>query len=665
MKFIHYIGVATMLASLGACTKEKPVTPSGETDNAIVLSAGMSLSPSDVHTKTSGSGIIEGGHSSHQSFTNGTKATLRVDGLWTAAPVSKTTVATAGSVSFNHNALSQSPQLFWDDYGTADPDNASLGRAQGLTIYGAAVNGVTTAPNVSSWTALPWSVAADQTAGWAAKDLVSSNNVRAAGPDGTYKFEERAAGKLLEFTHAMSLVTVNLTAGEGFPGYTTGAANAKFQNAPSVTLLGFNDAGTVNIEAKTVTNSASVANIKAYRDNGASWSAANKSQLTALVFPGEQFADNAEILEIKADGNVYYVTAEKINAAMVAARDTDKEFRQAKNYIINVKVNKTKIVVDATIKDWIVVSASEDQPLINVSETYGSTGAAFEEDFDFFRSVTYASGYSNDAYVEHSESAGVHSYTFHDQLYWPDHNTHYFFRGVYPRVGAGSAQIPSAKVSSAVISVADVEYTTQTYPSDLAIAIPRKLDGSKDETCKVSGHSSANGICATTGTISMNFEYAMSKLQVSLKSSGTVAEGNIVDLNKVKVEIIDSYSSGRIQLCDGLHDTFTNADKADYTLHQLATPISGFDVTTLDAVVPQIIADAVKFRITIMDGSSNVTDVYETQVNLIKDSSDAVVGEWEHGKFYKYELDIMKTKIQIVATIKDWVEVNAGGDVWF
>ena len=73
----------------------------------------------------------------------------------------------------------------------------------------------------TNWEALSWTLPTDQRpTGYqpADKDLLISNNVRAETDDGTYKFDLRNNGKLLEFKHAMSKITVNLKAGAGFTG---------------------------------------------------------------------------------------------------------------------------------------------------------------------------------------------------------------------------------------------------------------------------------------------------------------------------------------------------------------------------------------------------------------------------------------------------------------
>lgn len=697
----------------------------GEADNAIVLKVGVREgSGAQISTrgvddnnhsatgKTDGSNVYGGGHTPFK--TTGTKLALRIDGTWTGKgndnKVSQTTSVTLKDASNQHNLIdSMDPVRYWDDYGTADPNNTA-GRTAGLTIYGIGVDGyAATYGSVdptgipSDWGNVLWNVGvptdglidqSDATSYWKEKDLLTSNNIHVEETnmdyDGTYKFDDYLSDKnndtnkssnILEFTHAMTKITVQLTAGEGFPGYETNPESAAFQSAPTVTLEGFNYTGSVSVEAKTSTPTANAtANIKMHLNEGG---ATHTATFDALVFPGNVFADDKQILTFTADGNTLHVTAEKLNEAIQTAitktattnyPGTDNTLLQAWNYLLKITVKKTDLDITATILDWKTVEAEEDTPKINVDKVYGHEGTAFEHDFDFFRSTDKGSGYSKDAWVEYAETSGAHTYTFHDQLYWPNHQTHYFFRGVYPRIGTSTGEIPEGKVSTATnnastIAVSNVAYEAGKYPSDLALGWPKTVDSDgkengDDETCKV--HSGTQGICATEGQIRMNFKYVMSKVQFSLTSSGTASLGNVVDLNHVIVEIIDGYTQGKIRLSDGLHEEYAEADKGDYALAVTHNPADTYKVTTLDAIVPQTLEGAT-LRITIQDSDNKVLDIYEIALKGIKENntSKTPITEWLPGNYYKYYLDINKTAINVTATLTDWVTVEASDEVWF
>ena len=706
IKQIIYIAALGFLAS---CSEDITGIVSEESHDAIILRAGICDGSDGVMTRAA----EYGDHTKHLGFVTGTQIALRVDGTWTGhspEDIKTNTVATLGAASDKHNPLNSfSQNIYWDDYGTADPANASTGRAQGLTIYGAAVDGKTTLPSTlnsldntqSTWKSLPWNVGSpddgtvDQSEGWSDYDLVTSNNVvynAEPSKDNAYKFSQKDEGKLLEFTHAMTKVTVNLTAGKGFPGYTTASADAKFVTAPTVSLLGFNYTGTVNVEDKTSTPTASTTtNILAYLANGGANS--HTAKYEALVFPGNLFENSTEILTLSADGNDYQVTATKLNAAIQAAKEdansahynaTDNTLLQAVNYVINITVNKTDIDVTATIKEWDEVSADNDYPIINFSKCYGQTEggllANFAKGFTFYRSTSVDGSYltdGNKATVGYADS----KYTMTPQLYWPDHNTHYFFRGIWPEVNTDGT--PTEKVTNNAVEVTNSQYAIGTYPSDLMIGMPRNADGTSDETCKVAAHKNSGvapgGICATNalesaihdneGLIHMNFQYAMSQVIVELKT--TEGADKVTFDEHTKIEIVDGYTEGSILLSDQTSD-FTGKTVTTYLMHNKA---AGDYDSYLDAIIPQQLSNGegdytkdLKFRITIGDGDAK--DIYETvlgikNIQVTENGTKKDITAWEPGKKYIYTLTITKSDIKVTATIKDWIDVIADSDVWF
>lgn len=696
----YIIGIA--LAILTACTKYIYVYSVGDADNAIVLSAGISEGGSGVQTKAAEDNHDETeNYGGHKVFSDNTQLRLRVDGTWLGhgeSPylVSQTTTGTVGSKTGPenlHNTIifETSEKLYWDDYGTADPANIDTpkgtattstgGRGIGLTIYGAAVNGVETAPDVSSWTEMSWNVGEassttpkviNQTSGWSAKDLLTSNNITSTTADGTYKFDERGSGKLLEFTHAMAKITVNLTANDGFTVPAGGTAKT-FKEKVSVTLLSFYHTGNVSVEAKTSTKTESVANIQAHLDNGGVGS--NTATFDALVFPGNQFPNDTKILEINADDNIYYVNATLINAANTEVNNT---FEQGKNYIFNITVNKTGIDVTATIKDWEDVTAENEAPKIVIDKTYGGNGSAPSQDmaFSFFRSLNKNNSYGDMASVRYTHSGT--SYKMTPQLYWPDHSTHYFFRGVWPVTGttaSGATGLPALAVTTAnskdVVAVANVAYTAGTYPSDLMLAMPRNSDGNPDETCKVDDHKTGDtypeGICATTGKISMDFRYMMSQVIVKLTTS-TGTDQVTIDGNTT-VELTGGYKEGSILMGTGAAD-FTGKSTADYGMTKTAsynTSGDGYHAFH-DAIIPQSLVNGesptLKFRITVKQGESY--DKYETILGIkdIPVNGDQRITSWEPGKKYIYNLKVTKSDIKVEARITDWTTTEGGTTIW-
>ena len=715
MKHIHYLYIAS-LAFLIACSSEERIQTTDHTNGPIELSAGIVENSSNATTRTG----AEDNHANHQTFTSGTKLALQISGTWTghspSTDIVQNTTATVGAETpsgSKHNALTCDPVCYWDEYGTADPANTgdeTKGRNIGLTIYGAAINGKTTAPpEVSDFSALSWILPANQTTNNntpADKDLLISNNVKVGTDDGTYKFDSHTSGKLLEFKHALSKITVVLTAGAGFTG-------GNFATAPEVKLTS-NDASTSNPEWACTKGNVNITSggvtLTGTSSSGdpaviTMWQASSTGHVVtkeALVMPGSQFTgDDAIIARINADGNIYYVTAEKIRTAINSStHGTDGAYstEAGKNYIINITVNKTSIDVTATVANWTDVSAEEVAPVINISGSYGTPGVALgDETFSLYRSTSLNSGYStslldNNFYAQESaitKSEG--NWTMSPQLYWPDHKTHYQFRGVWPQTvtTAGDGILTRPRVEKIthstteyqVIKVKNEKYASGQFPSDFQIARPEIAEGTQCTNTEP-GHTKtylySGGICATEGTITLNFRYMMSQVEVELTTTDNTLN-DAVTLTNAKVELINVHNTGYVKLGDrGV--IFTDA-VGYYTLDPITdNTVENYNNKRLSAIIPQALtydsnnplaATNVKFRITIYhDGDTNtIDDIYEADINpILQQGSSSLVapnGAWERGNHYKYKLMLSKTKVQVTATLANWTTVNATQDIWF
>ena len=720
MKHIHYLYIAA-LTFLIACSSEERITTDSNEDPSgpIKLSAGIV----EGNTKATTRSGAEDNHANHQALTSDTKLALRVSGTWTGhgeSPyaVVKTTTATVGpetSSGSKHNSLTYSPLLYWDDYGSADPANATTGRTEGLTIYGVAINGKTIAPSVSDWTALSWTLPANQTASEstpADKDLLISNNIKAGTGDGTYKFDSRTSGKLLEFTHALSKITVNLNANNGF-------TDGVFASDPEVKLTSNNAStsyaewayttGTINITTGAVSSQSNPAVITMWQ----AVSAPDGYDITkeALVMPGSQFsADDAIIARINADGNIYYVTAEKIRTAISASHASEGAYstEAGKNYIINVTVNKTDIVVTATVANWTNISADEVAPVINVSgDLGGSAVISADKTFSFYRSSfpNINLGYSydeslkeNNYYKEESVLGYTHStttWTMSPVLYWPNHNTHYQFRAVWPRTVTTTTgdedkprvvrEVPIGQTSEyQLIKVHNEAYTPDHFPSDLMIARPDVPNGyqncGNNEVVHQKVNLYTNGICAREGTINLKFKYMMAQVEVILTTTDT--DYDKVKLDGAIVELVNVHKTGSVKLGDMEVITTGTSPLSNPVLNTFGDYTLDYNSTSThyhSAIVPQPLrfteplADGnLKFRIKIMNAAGDaVDDIYYADIKPISvkvtSSSDAAapVTNWESGKHYVYTLHLSKTEIKVTATLANWTEVTASQTVWF
>lgn len=684
--FLYNIMLATSLVGISACSNDVANNSYtvGEADNEIrfatgVVSGNMTRAITRANYNTESYQFLP--------LSAGTKVHIKTEGTWEGKSTIThyTQTGTAKALDASKSEI-ENVGIYWDDYGIGDPAN-SANRSAGINVYAACVDGkpASAIGTISNWEGLSWTLPADMST-WKDKDLLFSNNNSDEGATnstgmnkanvGRYKFDTQKEGTAcnLELHHAMSKITVNLKAGEGFP-IVDGVA--KFENDPTVTLSSFNLGGTVNIKTLTATATGNSGTATLAKATTATTNFT--ATYEGLIFPGNALeashkaaAKSGGLAKINCDGNIFTIYADEIMTAMNKAEETatdandgDTEFHSGKNYILNIIVNKTAIKVTATVVDWVNVTAADETPLINVTTSYGQEGTNFGKGFSFLRSTSINDGYTNDATIGYADN----KYTMSPQLYWPNHSTHYFFRGVWPLVGAltslETAETPntqntlSSNVTGNAITVKNVPYEEGKYPSDLMLGYPRITT----ESCPHGNPVAASGICATEGEIRMNFQYVMSQVEVNLHTNDAEGATNKVNFDSnTKVEIVDAYTDGTILLSDGSATMGTNAD---YTMNRKGAS----NVAYHDAVIPQGVT-TLKFRITVKDPESSTLDSYETvftisEIEVIEGTNPAAkITDWEPGKHYVYNLLITKTGIKVTATIKDWVTATGGTTIW-
>lgn len=681
------LAAATLL--LAACSDTPDARYSvGSEDNEVRISAGIASSPRGIESRAALAG--------HYAFTEGTCINLHVEGYWkgkSPEKIEKTAIFKAASDddADNINAISylSGEQIYWDDFGTADPDNTE-NRSKGLGVLAVAIDRVKTETTIAdeAWlssdaaTDLPWSVVTDGTNSFKNDILVANNLYDASSttPQMRYTFDEQKAAtpgeSRLDFKHVLSKITFVLTAGSGFPII---LGNPGFISDPKVVLTrnktGESNpewcytSGTINI--KTATATADPASLKVVTLDDIDRSGA-KFTHEAIIYPGSQFGgENDVVAQINADGNIYYVTAKQIRAAIAAdATHAGKNYTlPGYNYIFQVTVNKTDIKVTATISDWKTVTAAEETPKIVVSADVGKQDDKTKtlDKFRFYRNEDGASKtgkYIALADAENPQASDIADgstiWNFYNvdgstptPLYWPNHTTHYFFRGVYPY----NTAVTDGGGTSTYIQAENGAFGTSTY-YNLMIGAPEIASGTM---CDNPDHTpvdmSTKGICARTGKINLNFRYMMAQVEVKLTT--TTGDDKVILDNNTTVELVNTITSRRIYL--GTRSIGSIGDESPtrktYSMTQTA------DVKVFhDAIVPQNLPDEVQLKITVKDGTES--DVYYAVVNKIIKVGGYNITKWEAGKHYVYTLNIKKTGISVTATITDWTTAEGSDDIW-
>lgn len=663
--FFNKLIFALLVLALGSCTSEDFWDSFDRTvDGAIDFTVGVEGAPARrALTRAAGD-------ASYYALQPGTQLRLKVDGMWKRVsetePVAKQTTCQAevSETAVNTLKYEEGQTLYWDDYGTGDPENAE-NKDKGLKVLAVAVDGKTAAPEIAAgeWESKTWSVVTDGKDVFSGDILVSNNLI-------AYTFVSRndADAKKMIFKHPLSKITFNIKAGQGF---TNG-----FENDPvltlsnATTLEGISDTqndyalatGKVSIQNGTATSDGTKAKVIA----GTISAAAEKKNVVkaAIVYPGTQLGsdDNTVIGVLQADGNIYYIKAKEIHDKMT--EHANFETKPGYNYIINITVNKTGIRTTATVVDWNKVETEEIYPEINVTLVIGAQGskpASGFNGFDFWRSETINKSYQHEA-TPTVATDGTTSFGEHT-LYWTHHNQHYHFRGIYP---TGTSVTTDTK-GNQVVAVENGSYNASTFPSNFVMGMPEF--GESNYLCKNEDHESVDmrtaGICARTSAINLNFRYMMSQVEVNLTSSESSA-ANYVDLTHAEVELVNVGTKGHILLSNRSavvtdEGTFTLPCTSGNNYHGVIFP---------QTLVNGDKSNKVQFKITVYaDTQKTKKSVYYADVAPIKVKANGGTAKatnvWEAGVHYVYNLNITKTQINATATLTDWTTVAASEDVWF
>lgn len=683
-KYLNII-MCTSLLTLAGCSKEESIDPFYNEQHPIELGVG-------VESPMTRSVVTDGEGKTLEAFTDPTDIWMVMQSDYVSLGTANTdldfkggtgtkycvTMGTTGDKTADGKANEVGFEIsnlrYWDDIHS---------RSSRLSIWALAVpNKKSTALwSASNWLDTPvpttekaWTISATQTSTTIAnEDLCFSNNIADYSPSGSdsrMKFNVNTSGNAFDkgqliFYHALTKITINLVEGEGFDKTITTDFNID-TDAP-VTLKGSSLSGTFDVKEGefktstlgTATSIKMACGTKTQEATAEAGKTTSKFTLEALVMPGRDLSTTlADAVTFGIDKNKFTVSNETLLKALKensAVASTWTTMEAGKNYVFTFTIKMTDIKVTATVAPWENVAAEEHAPKINIDKVYGHLDTEDEctdlqKGFDFYRSLEKAGDYTFGSKVTYAETpaTGKRNYEFETPLYWPNHETHYFFRSVYP---AGTT------VSDSKISVSNGAYNSETSPSNLMLGYPRNTNGTPDEACKV--HSGTQGICATEGDIRMNFQYAMSQVEVKL----TTSDGDdkvVLDANTT-IEILNGYKSGSIKLEDG-SSVFEESDKGTY---QLLGIENTYD--RLDAIIPQPLT-GLKFKITVKD-SDGKYDSYEAAIANIEvtptGGTKGIITEWKPGKKYIYTLKITKTGIKITATLKDWETVTSGENhIW-
>lgn len=525
-------------------------------------------------------------------------------------------------------------KLYWDDFSSTDHDLRASGAGIRLK-YGYCYNGGTPSTALAVETGvLGWTVSQDQSAA-DGSDMKHSDLLYATTQDPvSYTHGATQTSKhgvlVLPYAHAMSKITINVTAGETFSTTKANFASAvlTLQNMQTKVTV---DAPNDTIEASSVKTD--IKNITTFIKSKENTTATYQ----AIIAPGTNLSVGNILASISnIDNNSYDIPVTPgvlVQWSKGSHLWSDEEFiyhglAQAKprkadetiphgsayktkpgvHYILDVKVDKQQITVRATIADWDEVKATGEGKIQFAGDVTEKGTIADElkaKGFDVYKS-------SNNTSFPEASSTTVKNvsnvWTYSPAIYWQNKDDNAYFRALSP---AGTT---AGNISQGV----DVLWGTS---GDAAIK-PR------------------------TGDVNLDFVHAMSKLTMNLE---TTSDASKVDLEGAKISISNLSTTGSINLVDG---KITPATAIAAGIPSTAAPISNYPV------IPQGLTDASIITITLADGTT-----YSLQLNQCTvTGSEEHVTAWTSGKSYTYTIHLEKEMITFRAVVKEWDEATGSGN---
>lgn len=603
--------------------------------------------------------------------------------------------------------------IYWDDFSDASSTATDL-HTDGhylQSYYGYCYNGGTPVSGKELDTdekkaagQIGWAVQTDQTSGFKTSDLLwSAEQTPIAYNHGATPGDNTRAGIVLPYTHAMSKVTINVIAGDGF------ATDYGFQNADGTVKTGVKlDQVRTSCTAKAPTatldyENCSKGDVTMMPGTVGTTNSLPSKSFSAIIVPSVLTVGNRFGTVTAMDGNNYYipVTQTIIDGWNAQLEDADEDInngtaqapqmrtdnptipsgkghqmKSGVHYILNVTVNKTEVTVSAVIRDWNEITA-EGKGVIYFSNDV--TGAGYNEHtiadslklhgFDIYKSTTTTFG-NKATTVRWNKASQV--WRFNPVIYWQGGVSEYF-RALWN----AHTDTPGTE---------DVNESLQMENGRDVLWGTTKTHSGTDADGQAFNYTEGAALKPRTGDVPLIFYHAMSKITFYLEDAAKDATNadSKLDLNRATIQLTDLATGGTIELNLGSITPATiTAGQKSFSEDNGAVPKrmgyyaakeNGSDthynasLTLKDYyVIPQNISDNAILIITLANGTT-----YRTKLNLCRakngvdsnglDKYDYVT-QWERGKHYVYTITLAKDTIEFRAEIKEWDEVQASGTI--
>ena len=554
-------------------------------------------------------------------------------------------------------------KLYWDDFSTSDDPLTADGRYL-QSAWGFCYNGgtPTTALDKTNGT-IGWTAAGD----FDSAEKLRNNDLLWSKAQKPLKYKRGTFGGndhgtlVIPYTHAMSMITIEVVAGEGFTTGNLGSTTATLQDmyksatfsAPNATVSSQDDSQSVAMLAGT---------------EGTNGGKPNKV-FQALVIPGKQLTPGNLLAEIaNVDGNNYKIpVTQTIIDDWSEQLDGGNTLKSGVNYKLTVTVAKQAISVVAQITDWENIEAA-GKGEINFNADVTSSGVANTAtgSFNLYCGTSTTPGAEGAlAYATTSTHDGT-KWVNNPEIYWANGSTSYYFRAL-----ATLEADSKLKSRSTTVGVeGENARTAAEQGTDLMWATTKEHEGNL-EGGGTQHFNAGEAIPPRTGDVPLQFEHAMSKITINLSTS-TTGKGastttddvaRAVDFTNAKITISNLCTEGTIAIADGVISTTPIAEaKADALSGTVTAESTDKASLANQIVIPQSLVNEtypIKLTITLRDGTTYSLLLKDCKV---KDSADNYITTWNRGKHYVYEIYVEKEAIRFVAVIKEWKEVRGGGN---
>lgn len=595
--------------------------------------------------------------------------------------------------SYTNTSSTTTNGLYWDDFSDASSTETDL-HEEGhylQSYYGYCYNGGTpTTALVEGTGVIGWKVQTNQTS---ADDFMHSDLLWSPEQE-PVKYQHLDAnadanrpGFIIPYTHAMSKVTINVIAGDGF------ATDYDFATT-SIKLDKVRVSCSATAHNASLDYSASTKEVVTMQPGELGTTAEGNSTraFQAIIVPSVLSEGNTLATIFNMDGNKYDIpvtstiltswssqlteTDEEVHNGTAQAKPLTRsddqtigkgkgyEMKSGVNYVLNVTVNKTEVTVSAMILDWNEVTAEGEGEIFfehDIKDKPGQDGIAEAlktNGFDVYKSTTATFG-TKATSLRWNRTA--EKWKYNPTIYWLGGQNEYF--RALSNVKTDAVGTP-ANESLAMENGRD--HLWGTTPAD---------DGKYDDNTTYT-FAEGDPLPPRTGKVPLLFYHAMAKISINLKDILADVQGadpaSLLDLRGATIQLTNLATGGTIELDKGKITPSATEDKT-FSEDRGAIPSRmGFfaakengedtyynaNVTVRDyCIIPQEIGNDALLIVTLANGTT-----YKAQLNLCQtQNSHTAVNKWERNKHYIYDITLAKDQIMFRAEIKDWDKVDVSG----